>query len=291
LIISMTGYGQGDASDGTSHVVVEIRTVNHRYLDYSIKLPRTLHSRERDIKERVRTKLARGRIYVTITVESEVPGQHVTINEALMKRYLEQLKAFAQANGIAGDVDINTLAGLPDVITSNEEEPETEAVWPLVEKGLDDAIGACLKMRVEEGKALEKDLKERMATVDTTVAEIERIAPGVSRRHAEAFRKRIAALLEGVQIDEDRMTTEIALMAERLDFTEEVTRLHSHVAQFNRYLGEGGEVSKKLTYILQEMHREASTIGAKASDSDIIQQVVALKEETEKLREQVQNLE
>jgi uncharacterized protein (TIGR00255 family) len=291
LIISMTGYGQGDASDGTSHVVVEIRTVNHRYLDYSIKLPRTLHSRERDIKERVRTKLARGRIYVTITVESEVPGQHVTINEALMKRYLEQLKAFAQANGIAGDVDINTLAGLPDVITSNEEEPETEAVWPLVEKGLDDAIGACLKMRVEEGKALEKDLKERMATVDTTVAEIERIAPGVSRRHAEAFRKRIAALLEGVQIDEDRMTTEIALMAERLDFTEEVTRLHSHVAQFNRYLGEGGEVSKKLTYILQEMHREASTIGAKASDSDIIQQVVALKEETEKLREQVQTLE
>jgi len=291
LIISMTGYGQGDASDGTSHVIVEIRTVNHRYLDYSIKLPRTLHSRERDVKERVRAKLARGRIYVTITVESEVPGQHVTINEALMKRYLEQLKAFAQSNGIAGDVDINTLAGLPDVITSNEEEPETEAIWPLVEKGLDDAIGACLKMRVEEGKALEKDLKERMTTVDATVAEIERIAPSVSQRHAEAFRKRIAALLEGVQIDEDRMTTEIALMAERLDFTEEVTRLHSHVAQFNKYLGEGGEVSKKLTYILQEMHREASTIGAKASDSDIIQQVVALKEETEKLREQVQNLE
>lgn len=291
MIISMTGYGQGDASDGTSHVIVEIRTVNHRYLDYSIKLPRTLHSRERDVKERVRAKLARGRIYVTITVESEVPGQHVTINEALMKRYLEQLKAFAQSNGIAGDVDINTLAGLPDVITSNEEEPETEAIWPLVEKGLDDAIGACLKMRVEEGKALEKDLKERMTTVDATVAEIERIAPSVSQRHAEAFRKRIAALLEGVQIDEDRMTTEIALMAERLDFTEEVTRLHSHVAQFNKYLGEGGEVSKKLTYILQEMHREASTIGAKASDSDIIQQVVALKEETEKLREQVQNLE
>lgn len=291
MIISMTGYGQGDASDGTSHVIVEIRTVNHRYLDYSIKLPRTLHSRERDIKECVRAKLARGRIYVTITVESEVPGQHVTINEALMKRYLEQLKAFAQANGIAGDIDINTLAGLPDVITTNEEEPETEAVWPLVEKGLDDAIGACLKMRIEEGKALEKDIKERMKAVDATVAEIERIAPGVSRRHAEAFRKRVAALLEGVQIDEDRMTTEIALMAERLDFTEEVTRLHSHVAQFNKYLGEGGEVSKKLTYILQEMHREASTIGAKASDSDIIQQVVALKEETEKLREQVQNLE
>jgi uncharacterized protein (TIGR00255 family) len=291
VIISMTGYGQGDASDGTSHVIVEIRTVNHRYLDYSIKIPRTLHNRERDIKDRVRGKLTRGRIYVTVTVESEVPGSNVSINEPLMERYLAQLRAFAKAHDLPGDVDIRTLAQLPDAITSRDEEPEEDTIWPLVEKGLDAAIDGCLNMRAEEGRALEKDLSGRMTTVDRTVTVIERIAPDVIKRHAEAFRSRVKNLLDGVKMDQDRLTTEIAMQAERLDFTEEITRLRSHVAQFNKYLGEGGEVSKKLTYILQEMHREASTIGAKASDTDIIQQVVALKEETEKLREQVQNIE
>ena len=291
MIISMTGYGQGDASDGASHVIVEIRTVNHRYLDYSIKIPRTLHSRERDIKERVRGKLTRGRIYLTVTVESEIPGGNVSINEELMERYLSQFRAFAKAHDLRDEVDMRTLAQLPDAIIAREEEPEADAIWPLVDKSLEGALAECLKMRADEGLALEKDLSDRMKTVDATVSVIEKIAPDVIKRHAEAFRRRVESLLGGVQIDQDRMTTEIALLAERLDFTEEITRLRSHVAQFDRYLREGGEVSKKLTYILQEMHREASTIGAKASDTDVIQQVVALKEETEKLREQVQNIE
>jgi uncharacterized protein (TIGR00255 family) len=291
VIISMTGYGQGEASNGTSNVMVEIRTVNHRFLDYSIKLPRSLHSRERDIKERVKQKLARGRVYITVSLESELADRGATINEALLERYLEQLREFGKKHGLAADVDVNTLAQLPDAIGAQDEEPETEAVWPLVEKGLEAAITACHKMRAEEGRALEKDLKDRMKSVDGIVEQIEAIAPDVSKRHAEAFRRRVDQLLDDVKIDPDRMTTEIALLAERLDFTEEVTRLRSHLAQFNKYLGEGGEVSKKLTYILQEMHREASTIGAKASDSDVIQQVVQLKEETEKIREQLQNVE
>jgi uncharacterized protein (TIGR00255 family) len=291
LIISMTGYGHGEASDGAVHAVVEIRTVNHRFLDHSIKVPRELLSRERDIKERVKQKLKRGRVYVTVNVETEAPGRNAKVNEPLMEHYLQALRDFAKQHGIAGDVDVNTLAQLPEAIVSADDEPASEASWGLVEKALGDAVDACLKMRAEEGTALEKDLAERMAAVDGIVAEIEKIAPGVAAKHAEAFRKRIDQLVGDVKVDEDRMTTEIALMAERLDFTEEVTRLRSHVAQFNKYLGEGGEVSKRLTYILQEMHREASTIGAKASDSDVIQRVVALKEETEKLREQVQNIE
>ena len=290
MIVSMTGYGQGEASDGDSHVTVEIRTVNHRYLDHSIKLPRALHAHERDIKERIRGKLTRGRIYVTVGVESERPEATVSVNEALMERYLTELRAVARAHELPGDVDINSLAQLPDVVTSHDE-PETDTLWPLVEKSLATALDACHAMRVEEGKALEKDLSDRMKTVAATTAQIDAIAPNVAKRHAEAFRKRVDQLLDGVQIDEDRLTGEIALMAERLDFTEEITRLHSHIAQFNKYLSGGGEVSKKLTYILQEIHREASTIGAKASDSDIIQHVVSLKEETEKLREQVQNVE
>ena len=146
-------------------------------------------------------------------------------------------------------------------------------------------------MRAVEGEAIETDLTARMKTMDTVVAEIEKLAPNVSKKHAEAFRKRIEQLLGDVGLDEDRLVTEIALTADRLDFTEEITRLRSHESQFNKTLADGGEISKKLTYILQEMHREASTIGAKASDSEMVQHVVALKEETEKLREQVQNLE
>jgi uncharacterized protein (TIGR00255 family) len=287
----MTGYGQGEASDGSSHVVVEIRTVNHRFLDYSIKLPRTLHSRERDIKERVKSRLARGRVYVTVTLESEVPGRDATLNEPLMERYLKALRTFADRHGLSGDVDVNTLAQLPDAIVSQDHEPETDAVWPLVERSLDAALDACHAMRSEEGRALEKDLSDRMKMVATAVEKLEKMAPGVAQRQALAFRKRVEQLLEDVKVDEDRMTTEISLLSERLDFTEEITRLKSHVSQFSKYLTEGGEVSKRLTYILQEMHRESSTIGAKASDSDVIQLVVGLKEECEKLREQVQNIE
>jgi len=291
MLISMTGFGQGEAGDQLHSVSVEIRTVNHRFLDYSFKLPRTLNSRERDIKEVIRERIARGRIYVTVSVESEAAGRNVAVNEPVMERYLEQLRAFAAAHQVEGDVDINTLAQLPDAVVTDEEEADVRSLWPLVDKALDAAIGQCHQMRTTEGKALEKDLKNRMKVVDKTVARIEKLAPGVAKRHAETFRKRVEQLAADATVDEDRLTTEVALMADRLDVTEEITRLNSHISQFNKTLEAGGEVSKKLTYLLQEMHREASTIGAKASDSDMVQHVVALKEESEKLREQVQNLE
>jgi uncharacterized protein (TIGR00255 family) len=287
----MTGFGQGEAGDQMHSVSVEIRTVNHRFLDYSFKLPRTLNSRERDIKELIRERIARGRIYVTVSVESEAGGRNVAVNEPVMARYLEQLRAFAAAHQVPGDVDINTLAQLPDAVVADEEGEDVQSLWPLVERALDAAIEQCCHMRTAEGEALEKDMKKRMKAIEQTVVQIEKLAPAVTKRHAENFRKRVEQLAADAAVDADRLATEIALMADRLDVTEEITRLNSHIAQFNRTLEAGGEVSKKLTYLLQEMHREASTIGAKASDSDMVQHVVALKEETEKLREQVQNLE
>ena len=146
-------------------------------------------------------------------------------------------------------------------------------------------------MRITEGEALEKDLVARMVNIEKTVGEIEQLVPGVSLHHAETLRKRIEQLIGDAKVDEDRLATELVLMADRLDVSEELTRLKSHISQFNQTIKKGGEVSKKLTYLLQELHRESSTIGAKASDSEVTKHVVALKEETEKLREQVQNLE
>lgn len=291
MLISMTGFGQGEASDKNTTVSVEIRTVNHRFLDYSLKLPRVLNPREREIKKRIRQKINRGRIYITVSVEGESANREVKINTAVMTRYLALLREFADKHKLEGGVDLNTLAQLPEVFETGESANDDESLWPLVEKGVGLAIDACHQMRVNEGKALEKDLRERIAELENTVGQIEKIAPDISRKHAEQFRRRVEKLLGNATVDNDRLATEIALMADRLDITEELTRLRSHMGQLNETITAGGEVSKKLTYLLQEVHREASTIGAKASDSEVIQHVVALKEVTEKLREQVQNIE
>jgi len=291
MLISMTGFGTGEATSPTSAVTVEVRSVNHRFLDLAFKLPRSIQNREADIKDVVRAKLARGRVTISINVESPMAGCAITINEHVLETYIAQLRAFAKKHGLEERLTLDTLMQLPEVVTARELEPAEDEVWPLVEKSLGIALDACVKMRVEEGKALERDLVQRMQLIDRTVTAIEKIAPDVAKRQVETMRKRLALLAGELPIGEDRIAAEIVMLADKTDFTEEITRLRSHEAQFNRAIRDGGEVSKKLTYILQEMHREASTIGAKASGSDVIQHVVVLKEETEKLREQVQNLE
>jgi uncharacterized protein (TIGR00255 family) len=291
MLISMTGFGQGEATSATSSVTVEVRSVNHRFLDLAFKLPRAIQNRETDIKDIVRARLARGRVTITINVESPMAGHAITINEHVLETYIAQLRAFAKKHGLDERLSMDTLMQLPEVVTAKELEPGEDEVWPLVEKSLGLALDQCSKMRIEEGKALEKDLVQRMQLIDRTVTAIEKLSPEVAKKQVEAMRKRVAQLAGDIPVSEDRIAAEIVMLADKTDFTEEITRLRSHEAQFNRAIKDGGEVSKKLTYILQEMHREASTIGAKASGSEVIQHVVVLKEETEKLREQVQNLE
>jgi uncharacterized protein (TIGR00255 family) len=291
MLISMTGFGQGEATSATSAVTVEVRSVNHRFLDLAFKLPRAIQNRETDIKDIVRAKLARGRVSITINVESPMAGRTIAINEQVLETYLTQLRSFAKKHGLDERLSMDTLMQLPEVVSAKEIEPAEDEVWPLVEKSLGLALDACTQMRAEEGRALEKDLVQRMQLIDRTVSAIEKLSPEVAKKQVEAMRKRVAQLAGDVPVSEDRIAAEIVMLADKTDFTEEITRLRSHEAQFNKAIREGGEVSKKLTYILQEMHREASTIGAKASGSEVIQHVVVLKEETEKLREQVQNLE
>ena len=291
MLISMTGFGQGEAANAHSTVTVEVRSVNHRFLDIAFKLPRSLQNREPDIKEIVRGKIARGRVSITIAVESSLATQGVSINERVLEQYLTQLRAFALRHNIDDHITLDALVTLPEVVTTKEIEAGEDELWPLVERSLNDARDACNRMRFDEGKSLETDLTERMRLIDGTVAAIEKLAPAVAKRQVETLRKRVAQLAGDVTVPEDRIAAEIVMLADRTDVTEELTRLRSHLGQFNGALKDGGEVSKRLTYLLQEMHREASTMGSKASDTEIIQHVVVLKEETEKLREQVQNLE
>jgi len=291
MLISMTGFGQGEAASAHSTVTVEVRSVNHRFLDIAFKLPRSLQNREPDIKEIVRSKIARGRVSITISAESSSTGRGVKINESVLEQYLLQLRAFASRHGLDERVSLDALVALPEVVTTKETEPGEDELWPLVEKSLNAALDLCNRMRIEEGKALEKDLVDRMRLIEKTAAAIEKLTPTVAKRQVETLRKRVAQLAGDIAIPEDRIAAEIVMLSDRADITEEITRLNSHLAQFNGALKDGGEVSKRLTYLLQEMHREASTMGSKASDTEVIQHVVVLKEETEKLREQVQNLE
>ncbi|MEJ2719716.1 MAG: YicC family protein [bacterium] len=287
----MTGFGHAEVSNRSARVSVEIRTVNHRYFDVSSKLPKALLHREHEIKDLLKQKISRGRVSISITAETELPKYKVSINFPLMKLYVDQLREFAKKYSIEGDVDLKTLAGLPEVFELEENENDSEILWPLVKKGTRQALVALGKMREDEGKALEADIRSRMTAINRLIKKVEKRAPKVQSQHVAALKERVTKIMEGVRVDRDRWMTEVALLADRLDFTEEVTRLKSHMVQFEECLNVGGPVSKKLTYLLQEIHREGTTISSKAADAEIVKYMVSLKEETEKLREQVQNLE
>lgn len=291
MLVSMTGYGQGEASNRTGRVAVEIRTVNHRYFDLSVKMPRTLSSREHEIKDLIKNKIRRGRVSITVTTESEQPEYDVRINVPLVQQYVTQLRTFAAKNKLASELDINTLATLPEVFHLQEQERQGDELWPLVTKSLKQALTACSKMRQDEGKALEADIRSRITAINRLIKKVEKRAPKVVKRHSTALKERVEKIMAGSRVDRDRLITEVALLADRLDFTEEIIRLKSHMVQIKACMDGGGAVSKKLTYLLQEVHRESTTIASKASDAEVVEYVVSLKEESERLREQVQNLE
>ena len=291
MLTSMTGYGHGEKATQAARVSAEIRTVNHRFLDFSIKVPKDLANHEQDVKETVRQTFARGRVTVTISAETSEPDYQIKVNTALMERYLKELRTFAKKQNIPDDIVLQTLAALPDVFEKEEKGSGNDSLWPAVKEALDLAIEACQQMRLEEGKTLYADIQGRIDEVKSLIARIEKASATVISKHTADFKERLVKTMEGASVDNDRWMTEIAIMADKLDFTEEIVRLKSHVDQFQKCLDDGGVVSKRLTYLLQEMHRESNTISSKAADADIMSMVVSLKEESEKLREQVQNIE
>ena len=291
MLVSMTGFGQGEASNRTSRVSVEIRTVNHRYFDMSIKAPKVLSRREHEIKDLVKNKINRGRISITVSTDTDQPEYDVRINVPLVEQYVRQLQEFAARHSLAPDLDINTLATLPEVFDLQEHDRTDEELWPLVKKSLSRAVSACSKMRQDEGKSLEADIRPRITAINRLIKKVEKRAPRVVAQHSSALKERLGKIMAGTRVDRERLLTEIALLADRLDFTEEVIRLKSHMSQIVACLDRGGAVAKKLTYLLQEVHRESTTIASKASDADVVETMVSLREQSERLREQVQNLE
>ena len=300
MIRSMTGFGAAEGRVGNARVFVELRTVNHRFFNPSIKLPSAFARWEGDVREALRQRIARGHVSVGVRSERD-PVAAPLVNEARFAACVEQLRALQQRFGLAGDVDIATVLRMPDVFSAptsdgagDEDQRQSPAAGAELVALVDAAARALGEMRAQEGQRLAGYLLERVQLVEDALARIGERAPARLVEQRDRLRQAVKELAEGVAVDEQRLALEIAILADRLDVAEELDRFRSHVAAFRELLrgGGGGEpVGKRLGFILQEMLREANTTGSKANDATMLADVVAIKEELERIREQVENLE
>ena len=291
MLHSMTAFGRGEAGADGYRFTVELRTLNHRFCDVRIKLPRKYSDFEEDIKKRVSSKFSRGRIEVSVLADDTLDKvQHLTVDTELAKTYKRLLLILQEELGLQGDLRLESLLNFRDLFAFQEDEESREKAWSVVETALDQAVSGCLLMRQEEGEAIARDLSGRLNQLEVLTGEVETRAPLVVDDARDRLQKRIQDLLE-TELDETRLAQEVAFFAEKSDITEEVVRLQSHIQQFRDLLEASGPRGRQLEFLLQEMHREVNTIGSKANDLEIAQKVIQMKTELERFREQIQNVE
>ncbi|MBI1804177.1 MAG: YicC family protein [Ignavibacteriae bacterium] len=293
MISSMTGYGRGEVSEDHTTVAAEVRTVNSRYLEVSTRLPRTIALRENDVKELVRTKFARGKINIAITIEHENTNEiPLKINASAAKAYHKLLETLRKEVNIDEKITLDHLLKFPEVLEIDEFESGDEREWSLVHRTLVKALDETAGMRRREGSELMKDLVERVNVISTTIDGIELMAKERIPQERTRLEERLLELLADKSIiDQHRLELELALYADKLDVTEECVRFRSHNKFFLEALKNEEAAGRKLNFLVQEMNREANTIGAKANSAGIAHLVVGIKEELEKIREQLQNIE
>jgi len=289
---SMTGYGGGECSQEGFKVAVELSSVNRKQSEISISLPRELEVLEAQIRDEINRRVARGRVTARVTLHATEGREAVQVNRGLAKAYVTELRKLAKELKLTGDVSLELLVRAPGVLESDAQVGDAVAFWPAVHEALQQALVTLLKMRGREGAHLRKDLCDRIAVLRKSVVRVRKEAPLVQKRFREQLLERIRnAGLEELKIDEDRLLKEVVYFADRSDISEELTRLQSHFQQFDDCLKSAEPVGRTLDFLAQEMNREINTIGSKANDSAISREVVALKAELEKFREQAQNVE
>lgn len=289
----MTGYGQGESVAGEQTVVAEVKSVNNRHRDIVVRIPRSLQVLEDELRSQVALKMRRGRFEVTVQVVRK-EGQNETaldINMPLARSYFRILSTLCDEFGLEKAIRAEEICQMKDVISYKPEELNLEEIRGGLKSALDKALENCDGMRIKEGRALEEDLRKRIDRIEKYLDEIRSKASLVTGDWRKKMREKIRQLVEDVEIDESRLTQEIVYAAERSDITEEIVRSRSHLVQFRNAMSGDESVGRKLEFLIQELHREANTIGSKASDAAISAGAVEIKVELEKLREQVQNVE
>ena len=292
MIKSMTGYGRYEIEEKERKVNVEISTVNHRYCDLSIRMPKALTHLEDEIRKCIKQFIARGKVEVSIYITSmSADDVEVVVNEPACTAYIEALRKIGAKLGLNDNIGMAEVMRLNDVITIQKKQADLEVIWPMIDQALRQALTQLVAMREKEGMILKKDLLEKADNMLRLVGELEHLSVEVVNTYKLKLEERISRLLEEIPVDETRLAMEVALFADRAAIDEELTRLKSHVGQLKMILEEENSIGRKLDFLMQEMNREANTIASKAGDYTITSYAVELKSEIEKIREQIQNIE
>jgi len=292
MIASMTGYGRGEATGDGVTVAVELRSVNSRFLEVATRLPRTLSLRENEIKELIRKKISRGKITMAVAVDRDSNGAlPMKINVPAAKAYYKLLNQLKKSVKLNETVKLEHLLRFSEVIEQEDIQSTDELEWSVLQQALDKAVDALLAMRRNEGGELEKDFRVRIGLLEERLGAIETLSKEQVPKERARLRERITQLIENEKVNEERLEVELALLADRLDVTEECVRFRSHNKFFLEALKQDEAAGRKLNFLIQEMNREANTIGSKSSAAEIAHLVVGIKEELERIREQLQNVE
>jgi uncharacterized protein (TIGR00255 family) len=292
MLKSMTGFGRGEGETTLGRVVVECRSINHRYSDINLKLPKRFNPLEARIKEVVRSEVSRGRVDLTLRLETIQEGKvQFDVDLVLADQYYRVLQQLKERFRMQGEITLDLLAGAKDLILAKEAVEDVEPYWqemvPILRQSLKEMDG----MKRVEGESLGRDLGSRMDRISQTFEDIRVRFASSQKAYQERFRERLQTLLAGTELEPSRFQQEVAVWVERTDITEERVRAESHLKQFRSFFGSQDPVGRKMDFLLQEIHREANTISSKANDAEISQKVVEIKSELEKIREQVQNIE
>jgi len=296
MVRSMTGYGRGEVMLNGLRLTAEVRSVNHRFCELSVRLPRALSALEGEARKLLTERFTRGKISLGVTWGGEgeaqaEPSATLRVDAHAADRYVALLRELKAKYGLAGDIDLRSFASLPNLFVWEEPTADSEAYAAMLREVILKAAEDMVRMKELEGETLRTDLETRVDSIRTRVAHIRERAPERLRDARNRLRERVNLLLEDGEIPEERVAQEVAILSDRLDCTEECVRLESHCGHFRKLLEEESTPGRKLNFLLQEMNREINTIGSKSSDVPIVEQVVEVKEELERIREQVQNIE
>lgn len=292
MIYSMTGFGRFEGQVNGRSITLEIKSVNHRYLEFSCRLTRGYSFLEEKLKSYITSKISRGKVdmFVSITEPEDTPAE-VQINHNLASGYIKALKELSENYNLLNNVNTVDVAHYPDVLTVNKAPEDEDVVWEDVKTALDSAMEGFMALRKSEGERLKADVLSRAETIMSIVSEIEKRSPETVKEYQSRLKEKIEELLQSKEYDEQRVITEVAIYADKVAVDEETVRLRSHFEQLNTYLNDDKPVGRSIDFLIQEMNREANTIGSKVKDAELAQQVVRIKNEIEKIREQIQNIE
>ena len=292
MVKSMTGYGRAREMRNGRDITVEVRSVNNRYLDCTVKMPRAYIFAEDRMKARVQQAISRGKVDVFVTIDaSAADAAVVAVNEPLARGYYDALTRLKTMFDLSGDITPEVLAKFPDVLAVTKAEEDVEAIAADICAVLDDALAAYNAMRAVEGEKLAADVAGRITTIEAVVGKVEERSPQTVAAYRQRLEAKMQEVLQSTTIDESRILTEAAIFADKIAVDEETVRLRSHIAQLQAMLVSGEPVGRKLDFLIQEVNRECNTIGSKCNDLTIAQDVVNMKAEVEKIREQIQNIE